>query len=187
MKAFIEQYQSRLAQQIAALDSDAIEQLAVTLIDCAKHRRQVFICGNGGSAGNAMHLANDFLYGISPDGSKALNVEALPANSAVITCLGNDIGYANIFAHQLKVKAKADDVLIVLSGSGNSENIVAALNVAKEMGMKSFAVLGFTGGKALRLADCAIYNEIHDMQVAEDLQLIVGHMLMQYLCEALAQ
>ncbi|TAP39682.1 SIS domain-containing protein [Alteromonas sp. KUL49] len=187
MKSLIQRYQQRIIEQIELLDSAVIETLASTLLSCAREGRKVFICGNGGSAGNAIHLANDFLYGICPDGSKALNVEALPANSAVITCLGNDIGYDNIFAHQLTVKAVKDDVLIVLSGSGNSPNIVNALTEAKRLEMQSFAILGFSGGKALSLADYAIHNDVNDMQVAEDLQLIVGHMLMQYLCGELAQ
>jgi D-sedoheptulose 7-phosphate isomerase len=79
------------------------------------------------------------------------------------------------------VKARAGDLLIVLSGSGNSENIVSALNQATELGVVSFAIVGYSGGKAKSLADYSIHNDIHDMQISEDLQLIVGHMLMQYM------
>ncbi|MCU7555002.1 SIS domain-containing protein [Alteromonas sp. ASW11-19] len=181
MKSLIQQYQQRLCREIENLDEKAIEQLALSLLECCHERRQVFICGNGGSAGNAIHIANDFLYGIDPEGKRAMRVEALPANTSVLTCLGNDIGYANIFAHQLQVKARERDVLIVLSGSGNSNNIVNALTTARKLEMQTFAILGFTGGKARELADVAIHNDINDMQIAEDLQLIVGHMLMQYL------
>ncbi len=110
-----------------------------------------------------------------------MRVAALPANSSVVTCLANDQGYDDIFSHQLAVLAREKDVLIVLSGSGNSPNIVKALEQAQQMGMKSFAVLGFTGGKAKSLADVPIHFEVHDMQIAEDLQLIVGHMVMQWL------
>ncbi|MFS1704770.1 SIS domain-containing protein [Alteromonas sp. AMM-1] len=187
MKALIERYQLRLSEQVAALNVDAISQLGDALLACIASNKQVFICGNGGSAGNAVHLANDFLYGICPSGERALKVEALSANTSVLTCLGNDLGYDKIYSHQLVVKASAGDVLIVLSGSGNSPNIVKALEVAKEIGMTSFALLGYSGGKALTLADCAIHNAVDDMQVAEDLQLIVGHMLMQYLHEELAK
>ena len=133
-----------------------------------------------------MHLANDFLYGIAPNGN-SINVEALPANSAVLTCLGNDIGYENIFSHQLKVKGKPGDILIVLSGSGNSANIINALEVAKSKDIVTCGILGYQGGKAKSLVDYPLHFEVDDMQVSEDMQLIVGHMLMQYLHEKLKE
>ena len=180
----INQYVSRLESVLKEADWSPVEHLAQVLLEAVASHRQVFICGNGGSAGNAIHLANDFLYGIEPGGD-SLNVEALSANSAVLTCLGNDIGYDNIYAHQLKVKAKAQDVLIVLSGSGNSPNIVNALEVANNLEMNTFAVLGYSGGKAKELAQHPIHFAIDDMQISEDLQMIVGHMLMQFMAEKL--
>ena len=110
-----------------------------------------------------------------------LQVEALPANSSILTCLANDGGYETIFSHQLKVKASLGDILIVLSGSGNSPNVVSALKVGNDIGMKTFAILGFSGGKCKHLAQHPIHFEIDDMQISEDLQLIVGHMCMQWL------
>jgi D-sedoheptulose 7-phosphate isomerase len=158
-----------------------VEKLAEELHDCWQARRQVFLCGNGGSAGNAIHLANDFLYGISKMRGSGLRVTALPANSSVLTCLANDEGYEDIFSLQLAVQGQPDDVLIVLSGSGNSENIVRALKQAREMKMKTYAILGYSGGKAKALADVPIHFAIDDMQISEDLQLVVGHMIMQWL------
>jgi D-sedoheptulose 7-phosphate isomerase len=110
-----------------------------------------------------------------------MKVEALSANAAVLTCLGNDIGYENIFSHQIKIKADADDVLIALSGSGNSPNIINAIDMGNSLQMQTFAILGFTGGKAKNIAQHAIHFSVDDMQISEDLQVIVGHMLMQYL------
>jgi D-sedoheptulose 7-phosphate isomerase len=130
-----------------------------------KNGRQVFLCGNGGSAGNAVHLANDFLYGISKTHGSGLRVTALSANSAVITCLANDEGYDHIFSMQLAVQAQHGDVLIVLSGSGNSPNILKALEEAKRIGMRSYAILGYTGGRAKAMADVAIHFAIDDMQI----------------------
>ncbi len=141
----------------------------------------MFIAGNGGSAGNAVHLANDFLYAMSKRAGSGLCVEALPANPAVLTCLANDEGYDSIFSLQLAVQARPGDVLIVFSGSGNSPNILKALNEAKRIGLKTYALLGFSGGAAKTLADTVIHFEIDDMQVAEDMQLITGHMLVQWL------
>jgi len=174
-------YASRLSQVLAEASWSGVEALARELLECWKHGRQVFLCGNGGSAGNAMHLANDFLYGISKTFGSGLKVHALPANASVLTCLGNDCGYEQIFAMQLAVQAAKGDVLIALSGSGNSANIVRVLEQAKKMGVRSYAVLGYSGGKAKALADVAIHFSVDDMQLAEDLQLIVGHMIMQWL------
>ncbi len=180
MNGFLD-YSRRLQAILSEADWTSVEILASELLDCWKAGRQVFLCGNGGSAGNAIHLANDLLYGVSKQKGHALRVAALPANSSVVTCLANDQGYEDIFSHQLAVLAREKDVLIVLSGSGNSPNIVKALEQARQMGMKSFAVLGFTGGKAMHMADVPIHFAVDDMQIAEDMQLIVGHMVMQWL------
>lgn len=184
MKLHINRYVENLTNTLNAFDWTPVETAAELLLEAISNGKHVFLCGNGGSAGNATHLANDFLYGIAPNG-KAMKVEALPANSSVITCLGNDIGYDNIFSHQLKVKAGTGDVLIVLSGSGNSPNILNALTEAKQSSMKSVAILGYSGGKAKSMADLIIHFAVDDMQISEDTQLIVGHMLMQYLNEKL--
>ena len=101
----------------------------------------------------------------------------------MLTCLANDVGYDAIFSMQLAVQGRAGDVLIALSGSGNSPNIVKALEQAKAMGIRTFAVLGYSGGKAKALADIPIHFPVEDMQIAEDLQLVVGHMVMQWLYE----
>src|SRR5260221_8446295 len=176
-----EDYAGRLASALSAHDWADVGLLAEDLRDCRDSGRQVFLCGNGGSAGNAIHLANDFLYGISKTFGVGLRVTALPANPSVLTCLANDLGYEAIFSAQLAVHARRGDVLIVLSGSGNSPNILKALEQAKSMGMKTYAILGYTGGKARTMADVPIHFAVDDMQISEDLQLIVGHMLMQYL------
>lgn len=111
-----------------------------------------------------------------------MRVEALSANPAVLTCLANDLGYDLVYAEQLRVKANPGDVLIVFSGSGNSPNVVKALEMGNTLGMKTFAVLGYSGGKCKEVAQHPIHFAVDDMQIAEDLQLIVGHMCMQWLC-----
>ena len=170
----------------AALGLPVIEQvpvLAQAFKDAWDLGNTIYLCGNGGSAGNAIHLANDFTYGAGVNRGIGLRIEALPANAAVLTCLANDIGYENIFSEQLRVKANAGDVLVVFSGSGNSPNVVKALEMGNQLGMKTFAVLGYSGGACKSLAQTPIHFEIDDMQIAEDLQLIIGHMIMQWLCE----
>jgi D-sedoheptulose 7-phosphate isomerase len=177
----ITNYSNRLQTVLATSDWSGVNQLASDMLICWQEGSRVFLCGNGGSAGNAIHLANDFLYGIAKKTGGGLKVMALSANSAVMTCLANDVGYEHIFSEQLAVQAQKGDLLIALSGSGNSGNIVRAIEQAKVMGVKSFAILGFTGGQCKQLADVPIHFPVDDMQIAEDLQLIVGHMLMQWL------
>lgn len=177
------QYADKLAQTLASQDWHGVTVLANELATAWREGRRVFICGNGGSAANAIHWANDFLYPIAKSGGKGMKMTALPANASVLTCLANDIGYEKIFSAQLATEGEPDDVLIVLSGSGNSPNIVKALEQAKLSRMKSFALLGYSGGKCKDLADVVLHFPVDDMQVVEDLQLIVGHMLLQVLCQ----
>lgn len=181
MSILFKDYANRLSKVLNSYPWEDIAPLAQEVELRWKKGQQVFLCGNGGSAGNAIHLANDYLYGISKMTGKGLKVQAFPANSAVITCLANDVGYDAIFSEQLAVLGQAGDLIICLSGSGNSPNILKVLNQAKSMGVKSCAILGFDGGKAKAIADIPIHFPVNDMQIAEDMQLVVGHMLMQHL------
>jgi len=174
-------YQQRLTEAINQIPLSAVEKLAQALLHAWQSNTQVFLFGNGGSAANANHLANDFIYGISKQLGRALRVNSLSANTAVITCLANDEGYEHIYAHQLGVLANPGDLIIALSGSGNSPNILRALEACKEQTLRSFAVLGYQGGKAKTLATDPIHTPVNDMQISEDLQLVVGHMAMQWL------
>lgn len=170
-----------LAMRLPAMQR--VPELANAMRKAWQEGKTIYFCGNGGSAGNAIHLANDFTYGVGKKKGIGMMVEALPANAAVITCLANDIGYDLIFSEQLRVKGRPGDLLIALSGSGNSPNIVKALEMANSLGMHTFAVLAYTGGKCKELAHTPIHFEIDDMQIAEDLQVIIGHMCMQWLCD----
>jgi D-sedoheptulose 7-phosphate isomerase len=174
-------YSSRLSAALQGFDWTPVERLAYDLRDCWQSGRQLFLCGNGGSGGNANHLANDFLYALSKTKGSGLRVHSLSANPSTLTCLANDEGYDQVFSLQLAVLARAGDVLVVFSGSGNSPNIMKALEEAKTIGMTSYAVLGYSGGKAKALADVPIHFAIDDMQIAEDAQMVIGHMLMQWL------
>src|SRR5690242_4442627 len=120
-------YAARLSAIMAQADWGAVAALAADLQRCWREGRSVFICGNGGSAGNAIHLANDYLYGIAKDTGLGLRVHALAANASVLTCLANDVGYDSVFSSQLAVQGNAGDLLLVFSGSGNSPNIIKVL------------------------------------------------------------
>ena len=184
-KSHLDDYLLRLKSTFKTKQINQIENLAKDIIHIWENGNQLFLCGNGGSAANAIHIANDFHYGIGfsvgSERNKGLKVEALSANQAVITCLANDIGYENIFSQQIDVKASKNDLLVVLSGSGNSENIINALNVANAKSMKSYAILGFDGGKCRDLATIPIHFEINDMLISEDIQMIVFNICFQWI------
>ncbi len=143
-------YTARLSDTLGKLDWGVVMTLGNDLFDAWKTGRQVFITGNGGSGGNAVHLANDFLYAVSKTPGSGLRVHALPANPAVLTCLGNDEGYDSIFALQLKVLARPGDILIVFSGSGNSPNILRALETARDMGLAAMLSSGLPAARPKR-------------------------------------
>jgi D-sedoheptulose 7-phosphate isomerase len=181
MEAVFADYATRLSHVLQTSEWSGVAELAKDMKRAWDTGNQVFFCGNGGSAGNAVHLANDFIYGVAKRTGGGIRAVALSANTAVMTCLANDVGYDYIYSEQLAVLANEGDVLITLSGSGNSPNILQVLEQAKIKKVRSYAILGYTGGKAKALADVAIHFPVDDMQIAEDMQLVVGHMLMQWL------
>lgn len=174
-------YAQRLSRLLLDSEWSGVSELAQDMKDAWRKGRQVFFCGNGGSAGNAIHLANDFVYGVAKKTGGGLRALSLSANPAVITCLANDVGYEYIYSEQLAVQGQAGDILIALSGSGNSKNIVNVIHKARELDIKTYAILGYNGGMCKEIADVSIHFSIQDMQISEDMQLIVGHMLMQWL------
>ncbi len=179
-------YANTLSRLLNTYDWSSVDALADHLFKSWQQKRTVFLCGNGGSAANATHLANDFLYGANPNGP-AIRVQSLTDNASIITCLGNDTGYENIFAHQLKTQASKGDLLIAFSGSGNSPNVLKAIETAKELGLATAAILGFDGGQCKKKVDYPIHLEIDDMQIAEDLQQTVGHMLTRRVQQLIAE
>ena len=182
-KLFIKQYFEKLFKTLAQDHSDKILQLYKILSKVRKQNKSIYICGNGGSAGNANHIANDFLCVLSRIQGKGLKVESLAANPSIITCIGNDLGYDYIFSERLKSKGSAGDLLITLSGSGNSKNIINAILVAKKMKIYTFGILGFDGGKAKKILDNYINFKINDMQISEDIQMILLNICVKKIME----
>jgi D-sedoheptulose 7-phosphate isomerase len=168
-------YLRKTASVIPLIDATAVQRLADLVDDAWRNGRQVFVCGNGGSAANAEHLVNDLVFGVSPFKGDGVRATALSANGAVLTCLANDIGYEKIYAYQLSVFAQPGDLLVCLSGSGNSPNILAAITEAKARGLVTAAIVGYQGGKAKGMADHVVHIPIDDMQVSEDCMQLVGH------------
>src|SRR3972149_5276182 len=155
MKQQIKNYISKLSHALSLEAMHDIQELAEALLEAWR----------GGSSGNAAHRANDFIYGAGVKNGGGLRVESLSAKPAVLTWLANDMGYENIYSEQIRVKGNPGDVLVVLSGSGNSPNVVKAIETGNAIGMKTFAILGFSGGRCKKIAQYPIHFEIDDMQI----------------------
>ena len=184
--SFITSYINKLNDCFDEDFISSIYKLNLQLKEAWINKKNIFICGNGGSGANANHIANDLLYGVAYNRETGkyklgMRVESLVSNSGVITCLANDIDYENVFSKQIEIKGDLDDLLIVLSGSGNSPNIIKALEVANHKGLKTFAIVGFDGGKCKKIAHSNIHCSINDMEIAEDIQMIIFNTCKQWL------
>ena len=174
-KKIIENYSEMHTQTFSKLkNSGKIEKYSKLLLNCINKKKTIFVCGNGGSAANSIHIASD-LSTISLNNKERINSHSFNANISELTCIANDIGYESIFSEQLKAHGKKGDILIALSGSGNSKNIINALKLAKKMKINTIGILGFNGGKAKSLCNFLINLKINDMEVSEDFQLIIHH------------
>ena len=185
-KNFTKSYLTKLINSFSDDQLRDMKVLAQELRNIWDKNNTLFICGNGGSGANAMHIANDLHYGIGDmlnHKKNGIKVDALTSNTSVITCLANDLGYENIFSNQIEVKASKDDLLVVLSGSGNSQNVVNALKVANDKGMKTISILGFDGGMCKDLSETSIFFPVQDMQIAEDTQMIVFNICIKWIVE----
>jgi D-sedoheptulose 7-phosphate isomerase len=166
-------------------DADNIECLRDVLLEAYHNGNDVFIFGNGGSASTASHAAVDWMKGATGDKEKSLRVHCLNDSIPIITALANDVDYDMIFAEQLKYQMKPNDLVIGISGSGNSKNIVFALTYANEHGGKTFSICGYDGGLIKGIAKHNIHVAVNDMQIVEDCHMIIVHCIMRCLMERL--
>ena len=157
-----------------------VNLLKKKVLETLRNEKNIFICGNGGSGSNANHIANDFIFAKTKKNfDHKIKVDSLNSNNSVITCIANDISYKDIFSYQLKSKASKDDLLIVLSGSGNSENIVEAVKYCNNNDIECFGILGFDGGKTSKIIHNYIHIDSFDMQICEDAQTIIFHIIIK--------
>jgi D-sedoheptulose 7-phosphate isomerase len=182
------QYLTDLKIALDALDPAQIEAVRDRVAAVRERGGQLFLCGNGGSAATASHLANDLGKGASygRQGPR-FRVIALTDNVPWITALANDVGYDVVFAEQLRNLGQSGDVLLAISGSGNSPNILAAVRIAREIGMEVIAWTGFGGGELAGVADMAIVADSHHMGRVEDVHTILMHLVCYYFMEEEAQ
>lgn len=180
--AFAKSYIQYLQSVLQRVDPAEIGAFIETLLDARRRGATVFFIGNGGSAATASHFANDLAFGTN-DYDQPFRVLSLTDNVPVLTALGNDFGYEEIFVRQLRVMGKPNDVLVAISASGNSPNLIKAFDHALAAGIKTVAITAFDGGKMRAMADSGIHvpTEPKEYGPAEDVHMVLDHLVVSYL------
>jgi D-sedoheptulose 7-phosphate isomerase len=183
--AFAREYLTGLRAVMDRVDVGQVAALLGELERAYREDRQVFIAGNGGSAATASHMACDLaktILGRTPDpGIRRFRVMSLTDNVPLITAIANDLGYEHVFTEQLVVFARPGDLLLVISASGSSPNIVGAVRMARERGLRTAGLLGFDGGEALPLLDTPVLVPDFSYGFVEDLHMVFDHLVTAYL------
>ena len=177
---FLAGYARSMAAALGSVRSSEMERAVAELKRAIAGGNLIFSCGNGGSAAIANHLTCDCSKGIATDTTLRPRVVSLSATVELITAIANDIGYAEVFAHQLRNAARPGDVLITISSSGDSENIVRALDWAGNNDMTTIALSGFSGGRSAQMADISLHVGAQNYGVVEDVHQSLIHILAQY-------
>jgi D-sedoheptulose 7-phosphate isomerase len=176
-RAFLE----RVGQELLRIDPTEVKALADAIYDCYRHGRTVFLCGNGGSGSNCSHFCEDLGKGtlrredFDNDEKKRLRVLSLTDNTPYILAWGNDEGFDRVFVEQLKNLAQPGDLLVALSGSGNSPNVLKAVEWANRHDLRTFGCTGFSGGKLRALAQQGLHVPLDDMGIVESIHLTAFH------------
>lgn len=178
-------YQKKLNDLFEQIDFDVLEQITSTIIDAYKNDKTIYVAGNGGSAATASHYKVDFGFFVRYFKKKRIKVVSLTDHSPLMTAIGNDNSYDEVFTQQMQDYFNEDDVLIAISASGNSMNVVKAAEYANELGGTSIGLVGFEGGKLKDACKISLFtpNPKGDYGPIEDLHMIICHMLVSYLRE----
>ncbi len=177
---YLSGYIKSLTDTLDLLDLSQVDQVIRLLSETREAGNQIFLCGNGGSASTASHMANDLGKGASVGSEKRFKAISLTDNTSWMTALSNDISYESVFAEQLKNFGQLGDVLIAISGSGNSQNVINAVRAAQERHMKTIGFIGFGGGKLASIVDVPIVVESNHMGRVEDMHVILMHLICYY-------
>lgn len=177
-----DRYLGKLIALLKVQDRAAIDAAIATIAQAWQEGRQIIVFGNGGSAITALHFVTDWAKSISMSSGRPFRARTLLDNIGLVTAYANDVSYADIFLEQIKVVLQPGDVALAISGSGNSENVLRAVGYANEHGATTIGLCGYRGGKLKGLCQQVVWADVDDMQLAEDLHAIFGHILMQSLC-----
>lgn len=175
-------YLGKLGRLLGALNRDEIDNGIRVIAEAWQAGRQIITLGNGGSALTALHFINDWNKSIYMASGKPFRGRSLVDNMGVVMAYGNDNSFEDIFIEQLKNVLQEGDLVIAISGSGNSENVIRAVKYANDNGATTLGLCGYRGGKLKELAQHTVWADIDDMQLAEDAHFFFGHMVMQRLC-----
>ena len=179
--SYFDAYTEEMARAAKTVDPEAFDRAAAILAEAYERGARMFSCGNGGSASVANHMQCDHVKGIRTGSDLAPQVLSLSTNVELLTAIGNDLGYEHVFAYQLQSQARPGDVLVAVSSSGRSPNIVSAIAWARDHGLRTIAITGFGGGQARATAEVAIHVDSTNYGVVEDLHQSVMHALAQYI------
>ena len=181
IREFARWYRGREVAQWESLDLPAVERLARLLLEARRRGRHVFVMGNGGSAATAASIAVDFSKTAAPPGGRGFKCISLAESSAIITAMSNDQTFDDIFVKQLEILLGPGDVVLAISGSGNSVNLIKAVRFARARRAKTAALLGFDGGKLKGLVDAPVVVGSDQYGVVEDLHLSISHIIAFFL------
>ena len=173
----IDSYLGRLKAVFDGLDREQIDDVITAMLRTYENGNTIYIFGNGGSAATASHFVCDFNKGVSINTEKKFDLICLNDNLPIITAIANDCGYEFIFVEQLKGKLRKGDMVFGISGSGNSKNVINAVEYARSQGNEVISLTGYDGGKLLKLSDHPIHVNVNDMQLAEDTHMMIDHLI----------
>jgi D-sedoheptulose 7-phosphate isomerase len=175
-------YLTKLSELLRHLDTAQIDSAVGLIYSAWQNNRQIITLGNGGSSLTALHFINDWNKSIYLSNEKAFRGRSLVDNVGLIMSYANDLSFQDVFVEQLKNLLQPGDLVIAISGSGNSENVVRAVNYANAHGAVTLGLCGYDGGKLKNLAQHTVWAQVNDMQLSEDVHAIFGHIVMQRLC-----
>lgn len=173
----ISNYFKSVTETLKKIDIESIDKAIQVIEQTVESEGNIYVIGNGGSASTASHLQSDFSNTVGYLNGKRINIYSLTDNVSVVTAIANDFSYDLIFKKQLEGRLKAGDLLIAISGSGNSKNILAAVEYANEMRANTLAMTGFDGGRLKFLSQINMHAPINDMQISEDIHLLFNHLI----------
>lgn len=176
--SLIDTYFDTLTRALDSLDRREVSDFIQALLDARDAGKQIFVMGNGGSAATASHMVCDFNKGLVSDGKPRFKFICLNDNMPTLMAYANDVSYDDVFLEPLKNFMHPGDLVIGISGSGNSTNVVKAIEWANDNGGKTFSLVGYSGGKLKQVSQRSIHVDIENMQIVEDIHIILNHMVM---------
>ena len=179
--SYFDAYAEEMSRAAKTIEPEAFDRAAAMLVEAYTRGARMFSCGNGGSASIANHVQCDHVKGVRTTTDLAPQVLSLSTNVELLTAIANDLGYENVFVYQLQSQSGPGDVLMAVSSSGRSANIVRALEWARDHGLRTIAITGFDGGEARAVAEVSLHVECTNYGIVEDLHQTVMHALAQYI------